>query len=102
MNIRYKYPTIPRRDAVIEAIMTKVSESNKDIIDLLIDCNEWHKAEYGEDLFDTDFLPKVSIFMRIKYQKMENWARGEINEYNQKNTTKTNKDSIIDKVFGYK
>lgn len=102
MNIRYKYPTIPRRDAVIESLMEKISESNKDIIDLLIDCNEWYLSTHGEELINADQLKTISIFMYHKSQKMRDWAKEEINEYNRKNTTKANKDSEIDRVFGYK
>lgn len=101
MNIRYKYPTIPRRDAVIENLMTKISESNKDIIDLLLDCNTWYLESHEEALISSEQLKTISVYMYHKSQKMRNWAKEEIDEYNRQNTTRSNKDSEIDRVFGY-
>ena len=97
----YRYPTIPRKEEIVENLMTEISKNNRDIIDILIDCDKWYFSEHKERLISPDLLQAISIYMRIKYQKLETWAKNEITEYNRLTTTKSNKDSKIDRVFGH-
>ena len=77
--------TIPQRDVFINRLMKRYGQSNKGILDLLIDAKDWFERNprYQSSPISPDVVAHVSIYLRHRYTKTENLIKEELTHYNR-------------------
>jgi len=83
MAKKYKYNTLPKREVFVERLLEKISEEHKDVVDILLDCNEWYDKENGKPLLNIMQMQTITVFMHLKYTHLQDYVEAEIDEFNR-------------------
>lgn len=78
--------TIPVREVFIERLMKRYGQSNKNIIDLLIDAKDWYeRTQDNEDSPITqEVVISVSMYLRHRYTYIQSAIEEELKDYNKR------------------
>lgn len=87
--------SIPVREAFIERMMKRYSESTKNIIDTLVDARNWYSNFKEDDCpINDDTLAAVSVYLRHRYVITELSIKEEIRDYNKRVKLKKKRDNL--------
>jgi len=95
MAKKYKYNTLPKREVFVERLLEKISDEHKDVVDILLDCNEWYNKENGKPLLNTMQMQTITVFMHYKYTNLQNYVEAEIDEFNDEVNRKDTGSHIV-------